>query len=66
MTVTKPCKYEPDINPEYEDFARHYGTVIFPARQGKPRDKSLVEGLVKIAYQSILAPLRDRDIFLAF
>jgi len=27
--VKKPCKYEPDINPEYEDFAR----------QGKPRDK---------------------------
>jgi len=61
--VTKSCKYEPDINPEYEDFARHYGTVIFPARQGKPRDKSLVEGLVKIAYQRILAPLRDETFF---
>jgi len=23
--VAKPCKYEPEINPEYEDFARHYG-----------------------------------------
>jgi len=57
--VKKPCKYEPDINPEYENFARHYGTVILPARSGKPRDKSLAEGLVKIAYQRILAPLRN-------
>lgn len=30
--VTAPDKYEPDINPEYDDFAQHYGTVIFPAR----------------------------------
>ena len=37
--VSKPCKYEPGINPEYEDFARHYGTVIFPARCRKARDK---------------------------
>ena len=57
--VKKPCKYEPDINPEYDDFAKHYGTVIFPARQAKPRDKALVEGLVKLAYQRILAPIRD-------
>jgi len=57
--VSKPCKYEPEINPEYEDFARHYGTVIFPARQRKPLDKALVEGLVKLIYQRILAPLRD-------
>jgi len=57
--VKKPCKYEPDINPEYEDFATHYGTVIFPARQGKARDKALVEGMVKLVYQRIFAPIRD-------
>ena len=61
--VSKPCKYEPDINPEYEDFARHYGTVIFPARQRKARDKALAENLVKIAYQRILAPLRDETFY---
>ncbi len=61
--VKKPCKYEPDINPEYEDFANHYGTVIFPARQAKPRDKALVEILVKLTYQRILAPLRDETFF---
>lgn len=57
--VKKPCKYEPNINPEYDDFAKHYGTVIFPARQAKPKDKALVENLVKIAYQRILAPIRN-------
>ena len=61
--VSKPCKYEPDINPEYEDFARHYGTVIFPARQRKARDKALAENLVKLAYQRILAPLRDETFY---
>ena len=38
--VTKPNRYEPDINPEYEDFARHYGTVILPARPVRPKDKA--------------------------
>jgi transposase len=57
--VTKPDKYEPDINPEYDDFAQHYGTVILPARSGKSRDKALAENLVKIVYQRVFAPLRN-------
>jgi len=61
--VTKADKYEPDINPEYLDFARHYGTTILPARPAKPRDKSLVEGAVKITYSWIYAKLRDRVFF---
>jgi transposase len=58
--VTKASRYEPDINPEYIDFARHYDTTILPARPYKPKDKSLVEGAVKIVYQQIYAKLRDR------
>ena len=57
--VTKADRYEPDINPEYYDFARHYNTTILPARPGKPRDKALVEGAVKIVYSWIFAALRD-------
>lgn len=57
--ITKACKYEPDVNPDYQDFAQHYGTVILPARPGRPKDKALVEGAVKIAYTRIFAPLRD-------
>jgi len=59
--VSKADKYESEINPEYADFARHHGTVIFPARPHSPRDKALVEGAVNIMYTRILAPLRDRQ-----
>jgi len=37
--VTKVNKYESDINPYYADFARHYGTVIVPARPHSAKDK---------------------------
>jgi transposase len=30
--VRKPCRYEPDLNPSYHDFAEHYGMAILPAR----------------------------------
>ncbi len=55
-------KYESDINPEYEMFARHYQTVIMPARPHRPRDKALVEGAVNILYTRVFAPLRNREI----
>ncbi len=58
--VTKGHRYEPDINPEYQDFASHYGTTILAARPYRPRDKAAVEGAVKIVYHRIYAPLRDR------
>jgi transposase len=58
--VASPNKYEPDINPEYEDFARHYGTVILPARTKKSKDKALAENMVRLTYQRIFAPLRNQ------
>jgi transposase len=36
--VTKPCRYEPDLNPAYQQLAAHYDTVIVPARPYKPKD----------------------------
>ena len=61
--VTKGNKYEPEINPEYLDFARHYGTTILPARPYKPKDKAMVEGAVKIVYSWIFARIRDEVFF---
>jgi len=58
--VTKADRYEPKINEEFEDFARHYGMVVVPARSRKPKDKALVEGAVKIVYQRVFAPLRHQ------
>ncbi len=57
--VTKACNYEPLINETYNDLARHYGTVVLPARSAKPKDKSLAEIGVNLSYQRIFAPLRN-------
>lgn len=46
-----------------EDLANHYGTVVVPARPGKPRDKSAVENHVKIIYTQVFARLRNRRFF---
>lgn len=57
--VAEADRYEALINPEYDHFATHHGTVIFPARPYSPRDKALVESAVNIMYTRILAPLRN-------
>lgn len=56
-------RYEPKLNRVLEDWANHYGTVILPARPGKPRDKSLGENLVKHTYSHIFAPLRNKTFY---
>lgn len=61
--VTKACNYEPLLNETYDDLARHYNTVILPARPVKPKDKSLVENAVRIVYQRIFATLRNQTFF---
>ena len=61
--VTKANRYEPDINPEYSDFAGHYNTCILPARPARPKDKALVENAVKNVYFRIYAELSDRDFY---
>lgn len=61
--VSKACRYEPDINPTYHDLARHYGTVIIPARVRRPKDKSKVESGVLVVERWILAALRNRKFF---
>lgn len=58
--VTKGSKYKAIINPEFASFAEHYATTILPARVYKPRDKSLVEGAVKLIYRSIYTKLEER------
>jgi transposase len=37
--VTKADRYEGDVNRTYEEMARHYSTVVLPARPYKPKDK---------------------------
>ncbi|MBI4846348.1 MAG: IS21 family transposase [Candidatus Omnitrophica bacterium] len=61
--VSLACRYEPDINPTYADMAVHYGTVVFPTRVRKPKDKSKVEAAVLLVERWILACLRNRKFF---
>ena len=61
--VTIACRYEPGLHRTYDEFAQHHGTVILPARPGKPRDKPKIEVAVQIAERWILARLRDDRFF---
>lgn len=55
--VVKSSRYEPSLNQNFEAFADHYGMSVLPARAYKPKDKSLVEGAVKITYNRIYTNL---------
>jgi transposase len=57
--VKSPDRYEPVINPSYQDMATHYGTCVLPARVRKPKDKAKVEAAVLVAQRWILARLRN-------
>lgn len=61
--VTKSCRYQPDLNPSYQDFALAYRVTVLPARVRKPRDKAKVETGVQIVERHILAPLRHQRFF---
>lgn len=50
-------------NETFADFAEHYGTSILPARAYRPKDKSLVEGMVKIVYRKVYAVLSNCTYF---
>ena len=61
--VTKTCRYEPEVNQTYLDFAEHYNIAIIPARSRKPRDKAKAETGVLIVERWILACLRHHTFF---
>ena len=61
--ITRPCRYEPDVNRTYEDLADHYGAVVVPARPRKPKDKAAAENSVLLVQRWILARLRDQTFF---
>jgi transposase len=58
--ITSPNRYEPEFNPEYAEFARHYSLAVIPARVRKPRDKGKVENGVQRVEQRVLARLEGR------
>lgn len=61
--VSKAHRYDPEINPTYHEWARHFGTAIMPTRARKPKDKAKVEGGVLVAERWVLAALRNQTFF---
>ena len=61
--VSKACRYDPDINLSYQQWAEHYRVTILPARSHKPRDKAKAEQGVLLVQRWILARLRHHRFF---
>lgn len=61
--VTKACRYDPELNPAYQQLAAHYDVAVIPARPYKPKDKSKAEVGVQIIERWILAKLRHQTFF---
>nr|WP_320056479.1 IS21 family transposase [Desulfuromonas thiophila] len=59
--VTRPSRGEAQIQETYLDMARHYGTVIIPARVRKPKDKAKAEFGVLLVQRWILFRLRNQQ-----
>ena len=61
--VSRASRYEPDINPTYQDLASHYDVAVLPARARKPKDKAKVENGVLVVERWVLARLRHQRFF---
>ena len=61
--VTKYHPFDPQLNPLYEELAKHYGVAVLPARIRKPKDKAKAESAVLHLQRFILARLRNRQFF---
>ncbi|MFC0180536.1 IS21 family transposase, partial [Thorsellia kenyensis] len=61
--VTKASRYEPDLNPTYQQLAAYYGTTVLPTRPYKPKDKAKVEVAVQVVERWIIARLRHETFY---
>lgn len=56
--VTRPSRYEPVFTELCYQLSEHYSSCFTATRPYKPKDKAMVEGVVKNVYYNIYAPLR--------
>ncbi len=61
--VHKTHRYDPDLNPSYQQLASHYQCAIVPARPYRPKDKAKVEVAVQVVERWIMARLRHQTFF---
>ncbi len=62
--VSKACRYDPDINPTYQQMAEHYGVAVVPARPYKPKDKAKAEVGVQVVERWIMMRLRKLTFYI--
>ncbi len=61
--VSKSCRYEPVFTDTLIQWSLHNNISLLAARVRKPKDKASVENEVRLVYQRIYAPLRDKVFF---
>jgi len=61
--VSKACRYDPELNPCYQQLAEHYGVAVIPARPYKPKDKAKAEVGVQLVERWIMMRLRKQTFF---
>jgi transposase len=61
--VITPDLVDPLLNKSYNEMAKHYGTILMPARIKKPKDKAADENMVGNVSRRIIAALRNRQFF---
>ena len=61
--IAHPDRYEPGLNRAALECARHYDTVMLPARPRKPQDKAKAEVAVQVVERWIMARLRHQQFF---
>ncbi|MBI4957855.1 MAG: IS21 family transposase [Desulfovibrio sp.] len=61
--VKSAHRYESEVSPQMQAFARYHATVAIPARPGHPKDKAMVENAVNNLYRWVLPRLYEREYY---
>jgi transposase len=61
--VSTACRYDPDLNPTYQQMAEYYGVAVVPARPYKPKDKAKAEAGVQLVERWIMMRLRHQTFY---
>lgn len=54
-TLSRACKYDPDVNLTCQQMLEHYNVAVIPARPRKPKDKAKAEVGVQVVERWIMA-----------
>ncbi|EIF0665381.1 IS21 family transposase, partial [Salmonella enterica] len=61
--TSRACKYDPDVNPTYQQMLEHYNVAVIPARPRKPKDKAKAEVGVQVVERWIMARIRHETFY---